>query len=235
MRVVGCSVGRAQASCPAPTRHPSAFAYHERRHSDQPSLVVDVCGTLGRVATPGASAVVLLTWPDGMAVEFPWGPQVGFGSAAYWTARARDVGVIPDHRLGNNLRQEVAACILGGYGIRAEVALAAFKRLQAAGVLDGGPLSSDTVATLLLEPLPVAGRMVRYRFSRQRATWLARALSCLDESHLPGEPSALRETLMTLPGVGPKIASQVVRNHLELAPIGDRRVHGRRIGRPSQR
>jgi thermostable 8-oxoguanine DNA glycosylase len=118
-----------------------------------------------------------------------------------------------DHRLGNNLLEEIAVCLLGGYGIPAETGLLAYHRLRNEGLLDG--LASEAeIHDRLVQPFAVAGRERRYRFARQKASYLARSLAgarSIDVG-LPGRE--LRDRLMGLPGIGPKTASWVVRNHL---------------------
>ncbi len=115
-------------------------------------------------------------------------------------------------RLGSNLREEVVACILGGYGVPAEVGIAAFHCLRDAGVIEGNP-TARRVAGLLAEPLNIGSRRVHYRFARQRAEYVAAALKgLLREQDLPQSDLALRGHLLTLPGIGPKTASWITRN-----------------------
>src|SRR5688572_25699642 len=67
-----------------------------------------------------------------------WGAFEHPFTAAFWAARAfleAPLGALENFRLGHTLRDEVAACLLGGYGIPAEVGLAAYARLQASGAL----------------------------------------------------------------------------------------------------
>lgn len=87
-----------------------------------------------------------------------WGNVEEIGCPAYWTAQAWMWEIEePDHyRLGRSLREEVLACILGGYGIPAEVGLAAYARLREAPATDLH--DEDVVRALLAEPLPVHTR-----------------------------------------------------------------------------
>jgi len=117
----------------------------------------------------------------------------------------------PDHyRLGGSLREEVLACILGGYGIPAEVGLAAYaklKELPAAGLHD-----EDVVRAILAAPLLVNGRSVRYRFVEQKARYIAAAMAALNQIDHEAPDRDLRDALIGLPGIGPKTASWIVRN-----------------------
>jgi N-glycosylase/DNA lyase len=136
---------------------------------------------------------------------------------AFWRGRAW----IHEHdemfrrfRLGSTLAEEVAACLLGGHGMPAEVGLAAFARLRETGILRTAPADHE-IERLLRAPLNVRGRMVRYRFPRQKAAYLAAALAFVHaETPLPTEHRAFRDAFLGLPGIGPKTASWITRNWL---------------------
>lgn len=141
-----------------------------------------------------------------------WGHHDEMFTPAFWIAHAwmeEAAGPAP-FALGNSLPEEIAACLLGGYGAPAEVGLAAFDRLRSE--LDR--CQSEAAAfELLSEPFDIAGRRVRYRFAGQRARYLSACLSTidrLDENAL--DDRALRDRLRELPGIGPKTASWIVRN-----------------------
>src|SRR4051812_7992011 len=83
-----------------------------------------------------------LTLPPARTHVMPgirWGRFDEFFTPAFWAARAWQFE--PDRsfepaRLGNSLREELAACLLGGFGIPAEVGLAAYERIARSGVLE---------------------------------------------------------------------------------------------------
>jgi thermostable 8-oxoguanine DNA glycosylase len=136
----------------------------------------------------------------------------------------------PDHyRLGMSLTEETLACMLGGYGIPAEVGLAAYARLrkQPANVLQ----DEERVLALLSEPLHVASRTVRYRFARQKAKRIAAAMRELPniDEQLPDR--ALRDALTGLSGIGPKTASWIVRNWRGSDDVAILDIHILRLGR----
>lgn len=150
-------------------------------------------------------------------------PGVQFGrpewvpSPAFWASLAAQAGPDADRYVspqGTPLAEDVAFCLLGGYGIRMEVNLAAWQRLKEAEVFCSNPSPDEyTLEALLASPLDVGGHMVRYRFPRQRACRVANALRYLKSNpleHLCG--LELRDALMVLPGIGPKTASWIVRN-----------------------
>lgn len=163
----------------------------------------------------------------------PFGRPEWVPSPAFWLSLASQ-GWTDDERYvsapGSPLADDVAFCILGGYGIRMEVNQAAWDRLQSAGALRP-PVDAATIEALLMEPLTVFGRLIRYRFPRQRAGRLAETLNwleglCADEM----SPLALRDELMTQPGIGPKTASWIVRNWTGTDDVAILDVHVIRAG-----
>lgn len=145
-----------------------------------------------------------------------WGRFEHMLSPAFWVSQSwmQDDGGQIDFTLTQSLRDEVVTCLLGGHGAPAEVGLAASARvLGALASQDSGHLSQERLESLLLEPLIVEGRPVRYRFARQRAKYLAGALVGLDAIDEAGLTDVeFRDALCGLPGIGPKTASWIVRN-----------------------
>lgn len=173
-----------------------------------------------------------------------WGRAEELGTPAYWYTQVHwaalrgDDAMSGSHALGRTLDEEIGACVLGGYGIPADVGLAAFEVLRDAGLLDrwraaSDPAFSETLRTALARPLRVAGRELHYRFATQRARLLAASLVMLAQESPPEALSdrALRDWLLCLPGVGLKTASWITRNvrHSNAVAILD--VHLLRAGR----
>lgn len=159
-----------------------------------------------------------------------WGEPWQWASAAYWISRAARPQLEPQRlRLGASLREEVAACVLGGFGIPASVGVAAFEAVRDARLLDGA-VSSDSVEQVLCAPLRVGGRLVRYRFPKQRARRVAAALRFLDCGPIPDAPRDMRDWLVGAPGVGPKTASWVVRNRFACDEVAIIDIHIKRAG-----
>jgi hypothetical protein len=157
----------------------------------------------------------------------PW----QLGSAAYWETLVLETQAPASYRLGTSLEEEVGACMLGGFGIPAQVANAAFRRLRDEGVFERGECSSpERIEGLLSSPLTDQGRPRRYRFARQKAGRLSAALEQLRAIAPPREPLTLRNWLMTLPGIGPKTASWIVRNHTGSNDVGIIDIHIIRAG-----
>lgn len=147
-----------------------------------------------------------------------WGRVDEVPSPAYWAALALmrpgwDGAFVS--RSGT-LAEEVAFCILGGFGVTAELGKAAFERLRDLGLLTPSPNADHApIEAALMAPVSVAGRQVRYRFPRQRAARLAVAMRELHRAPPPEDaPLAFRDALLRIPGIGPKTASWVARNWL---------------------
>ena len=160
-----------------------------------------------------------LELPDPDASFLPgvlWGSFEHALTPAFWVSQAwqQDEGGEIDFTLTQSLREEVVTCLLGGHGAPAEVGLAASARvLEALAQESTGHLSQECLEAMLLEPLTVRGRQVRYRFARQRAKFLAGSLTGLDEiDESDLDDVAFRDALCGLPGIGPKTASWIVRN-----------------------
>ena len=144
-----------------------------------------------------------------------WGAFDQLYTPAFWVGRSWQLEAEQtpqSYRLGPTLAHEVTACLLGGYGIPAEVGLAAYRRLDEIGIPER-TASAEEIAAVLMEPLPILGRLVRYRFARQKAEYLATALALLHEASVEQlDDRELRTFLISLPGIGPKTASWVTRN-----------------------
>lgn len=158
------------------------------------------------------------TFPSATTEVMPgvrWGAFDQLYTPAFWAGRAWQFEaeqMLHNYRLGPTLAHEVVACILGGYGIPAEVGLAAYRRLQQHGIPERVPSAHD-VWMLLREPLPVLGRLVRYRFAAKKAEHVAAALAIIkDVDAEKCNDRELRDFLISVPGVGPKTASWITRN-----------------------
>lgn len=160
-----------------------------------------------------------------------WGRPWQLGTAAFWGETARSCEPPGGHALGRDLREELAACLLGGFGMPARVGTAAFEHVRRAGALAPGAATEDVLVGLLSQSLEVNGRRVRYRFPSQRGARLAAALAWLDGQSTPdGDDVSFRDWLTGAPGVGLKTASWIVRNHRDSDRVAIVDVHVRRAG-----
>lgn len=163
-----------------------------------------------------------------------WGrPDVLF-TPAYWMTqywmREHDVPQ-RSHAIGKTLEEEIVFCLLGGYGIPAEVGIAAFERLRSRGLISHETITVDVISANLREPLAVSGRQVTYRFWAQKAKYVALALQTLNERPVPSVSAPeVRFYLMRLPGIGPKTASWIVRNWLNSNEVAILDIHVVRAG-----
>lgn len=145
-----------------------------------------------------------------------WGRYEHALTPAFWVSTAWMGGEVQNDsfRLGCTLAEEVAACLLGGHGLPAEVGLAAFARVRDdLRATKGELLSVEALERSLTKPLAIGGRQVRYRFARQKARYLSGALAGL--RHINEQALGdvdFRDALCMLPGIGPKTASWIVRN-----------------------
>lgn len=174
--------------------------------------------------------------PDAMSEVMPgvaWGPVEAFPTPAYWAYQVlarRVIGTTIRHRLGHNLQEEVAACLLGGHGIPAEVGLAAFVRLRDHDALNGDVTEAE-LTKQLSEPLQVGSRSICYRFAAQKARYLHAAMRRLATERAPmASGRQLRDWLTELPGIGLKTASWVARNTLDADDVAILDIHILRAG-----
>lgn len=189
-------------------------------------MYATIDGSLRCLALPG---------PDEFVVPgVRWGAFDELLTPAYWRGQAwqhQQLGTYTSLRLGRTLIEEVAACLLGGFGMKAELGLAAFARLRHHGLI--GELGSDaeTLERVLAEPFRVDGVSRQYRFPRQKARYLAACMHRLAEFTEPSDDVALRDRLAELPGVGLKTASWIVRNYRGSNCVAVIDVHILRAGR----
>jgi thermostable 8-oxoguanine DNA glycosylase len=162
-----------------------------------------------------------------------WGRPEWVPSAAYWAAMS-DMSREEDDYVcaGATLKEQVGFCLLGGFGITAEMNYAIYNRLETENVFAPGRKPSiDELGALLHEPALVEGKSRRYRFPNQRAMRLAEALRVVEESPPShDDPLQFRRELMTIPGIGPKTASWITRNWLGSDDVAILDIHIIRAG-----
>ncbi len=167
-----------------------------------------------------------------------WGDLCAFPTPSFWKYQVlarRILGEAIRYRLGNSLREEVGACLLGGHGIPASVGLAAFEHLRLSMVFDEQTqLAEQSIYNLLSEPLAHKGKFIKYRFARQKARYLAAAMGKLSDEEPPMESGqSLRNWLIDIPGIGYKTSSWVARNWLDADDVAILDIHILRAGQIS--
>lgn len=206
-------------------------------HLDVDALDVRSTGSVGLPKPCGADCAgpTITVRLGDVSRTFTWGLSGHLASAAFWVARTKTMPVGEgNHNLAGTLAGEVVACILGGWGVKAEVGLAAFEELERSSLVRTDPPPEPAeVEELLRRPLAVPGMggSVRYRFPSQRARRVAAALQHLSEADgPPDDPGPLRSWLQEVPGVGPKTAAWIVRNRAGVEDVAIIDVHVRRAG-----
>ncbi|KRA16812.1 hypothetical protein ASD69_08635 [Lysobacter sp. Root604] len=154
---------------------------------------------------------------------------------AYWLSQAwmlqMETTGSSSYRAREGLVDELVFCLLGGFGITAELATAAFEACEQTGLIGRREPNPEVWAKTLLEPLEVGGRQVRYRYPNQKAKFLAGAMERIGQLHLEDTHGrAARDQLMQLPGVGYKTASWVVRNVFDSDEVAILDIHLIRAG-----
>lgn len=161
-----------------------------------------------------------------------WGAFDELMTPAYWRGQAWQhtaSGTFCDFRLGRSLEEEVAACLLGGWGMPAELALAAYSRVRERNLLRPGTTAQE-LEEALSEPFVLHGRERKYRFIRQKAHYLSSCLAQLPGLIPPENDMAFRDRLNELPGIGLKTASWVVRNLRPQSEVAILDIHILRVG-----
>ncbi|ENW94084.1 hypothetical protein [Acinetobacter dispersus] len=163
-----------------------------------------------------------------------WGAIETFLSPAYWAFQVysqRLNGSKINYKLGATLKEEVAACLLGGHGIPSQVGISAYHHLKNQGVFSGVKTSEQDIYNLLSEPIDVGGKKIKYRFARQKAKYLASAMDDLSQD-IPTFKSGkeLRNWLLNISGIGFKTASWIARNWLDADDVAILDIHILRAG-----
>lgn len=171
---------------------------------------------------------------DSAAVR--WGDPWSLFTPAYWLAQSwmaeLDTKPITRYSARDGATGELVFCMLGGFGITAELATAAYEHCRAQGLVDRCETRTDAWASALAAPLSVGGRQVHYRFPNQKARFIAAAMASIRDRPLQLECGReLRSRLLDLAGVGYKTASWVTRNVLDCDDVAILDIHLIRAGK----
>jgi thermostable 8-oxoguanine DNA glycosylase len=161
-----------------------------------------------------------------------WGRAEWVPSPAYWSALAGHNLDQALFRKPDSLVEEISFCLLGGYGITAELNCAAFQHLKLHGVFDGTTTwTSGKIESLLRDQLVNGPSKARYRFPRQRAERLSIALTRLNAERFDDLPAlCLRDHMLSFNGIGPKTASWIARNWTGSDEVAIIDIHVHRAG-----
>ncbi|WP_111894918.1 8-oxoguanine DNA glycosylase [Acinetobacter sp. MB5] len=180
---------------------------------------------------------ISLEFPDANSYVLPgvkWGAIETFLTPAYWAFQVysqRLCGTKINYKLGTTLKEETAACLLGGHGIPAQVGICAFNHLKNNGIFNNTNSTEDYIYKLLSEPINLDGKKIKYRFAKQKAKYLANALEQLSHE-IPSFKTGqeLRNWLMKISGIGFKTASWIARNWLDADDVAILDIHILRAG-----
>jgi N-glycosylase/DNA lyase len=164
-----------------------------------------------------------------------WGEPWTLFTPAYWLSQfwmnGLDKVMHSPYQARGSLAEEVAFCLLGGFGITAEHANAAFEACSEAKLIKNLETDSDAWAAVLRRPLSVNGKTQHYRFPNQKARFLSAAMSHLRENPLEGISGvALRDSLLKIEGIGPKTAGWITRNYTDADDVAILDIHLVRAG-----
>jgi N-glycosylase/DNA lyase len=134
------------------------------------------------------------------------------------------------YRISHDLVEEICACILGGFGMKAELGMLAFERLRDLYLLEPG-VSAEELETALAIPFLSNDKRVKYRFPKQKAKYLNHFLNRPDLDQIPVDNDLLmRKWLTSIKGIGMKTASWITRNWLDSQHVAILDVHIYRAG-----
>lgn len=151
---------------------------------------------------------------------------------SYWEVQYHlDNSSCCDYRLGSNLEEEVVACLLGGYGFKAELGLLAFHRIKNLRLIRRGTRFEE-LEKAISAPFRWNGKEVHYRFSHQKSKYIFWFLQRNDIDELENlRGIKLRDKLMTIKGIGLKTASWIARNYGNCEDVAIVDIHIYRAGR----
>lgn len=165
-------------------------------------------------------------------MDVDWKEAGRLYTKSYWKVQYHlDNTFSQSFQLGSNLIEEVVACLLGGFGMRAELGLLAFHRVKNLQLIHPN-VGLHELELAIAHPFMIDGREVHYRFPYQKAKYIYGFLNRkdLDEmSDLNGK--SLRRRLMTVKGIGPKTASWIARNYDNCDDVAIIDIHIYRAGR----
>lgn len=135
------------------------------------------------------------------------------------------------YKLGSNLLEEIVACLLGGYGLKAEMGLLAFHRMRNLRLIRPN-VSLSEIESAICRPFSLNGKKVHYRFPHQKAKYIYSFLQREDIDEFENMYGcALRNKLISVNGIGPKTASWIARNFGNCEDVAIVDIHIYRAGR----
>lgn len=164
-----------------------------------------------------------------------WGEPWTLFTPAYWLSQfwMNDLDKVlhSPYQARGSLAEEVVFCLLGGFGITAELATAAFEACWEQNLIETMESNAEVWNAVLLLPLSVNGKTQHYRYPNQKARFLAAAMKFLKEHPLEEASGlALRDSLLKIQGIGPKTAGWITRNYSDSDEVAILDIHIVRAG-----
>lgn len=164
-----------------------------------------------------------------------WGHYCQLYTPAFWKFMYLSYDFSPNinsHRLGTNILEEITACLLGGYGMPAELGLAAFERLRNEKLIKPG-VSYVKIKKALSTPFVLEeDKSKKYRFYNQKSKYIYSFLQRDDLDSIPEDNDiSFRNWLLNIDGIGPKTASWITRNWFQSENVAILDIHILRAGR----
>jgi thermostable 8-oxoguanine DNA glycosylase len=176
--------------------------------------------------------------PDAETEVIPgvrWGEPWALFTPAYWLSQfwMHDLDKVEHspYKARGSLAEEVVFCLLGGFGISAEMSIAAFEACYDAQLIQNLETKPEVWTAVLNRPLHVNGKLQRYRYPNQKSRFLAAAMAALIAKPIENlQGVALRDALLEVDGIGHKIAGWVARNYSDADDVAILDIHLIRAG-----
>lgn len=164
-----------------------------------------------------------------------WGEHWRIFTPAYWFSqyimRDLDKESHSYYKARKGLFDEIVFCLLGGFGVKAELAIAAFEHCTREGLVDSLEPDEKNWAACLSKPLTVNNKKIKYRYPNQKARYIANAARYLRCHKLDGlNGKKLRNSLLEITGIGPKTAGWIARNCTDTDDVAILDIHLVRAG-----
>ncbi|HDG1724416.1 TPA: 8-oxoguanine DNA glycosylase [Vibrio cholerae] len=147
-----------------------------------------------------------------------WGCYTELFTPAFWVSQfLMETHFNKDdtqHICNGDLKEEIVFCLLGGFGITAELATAAFEQCKRLGLIEKLETDHFVWQSVLDTPVIINGRRKHYRYPKQKSVYLSEAMKHLRNNNidfLAGKE--LRDELLKIKGIGAKTAGWITRNY----------------------
>lgn len=164
-----------------------------------------------------------------------WGSHGNIFTPAYWLSQywmaKLDEAEFSPYKTATNILDEIVFCMLGGFGVTAELSKAAFQHCKSEGLIDNKVTDISEWERTLSEKLDLNGRLVKYRYPKQKSKYLASAMQFISNNDVVSlRGKQLRDELLKINGVGFKTAGWIARNFSDADDVAILDIHLVRAG-----